>query len=671
MTHLIPPTIPADEPSEGERLVFERFSADRGHPDWTVFHSLDIANHRRRLEGEIDFLCVVPGKGVLVLEVKGCHVLRRSDGLWFYGHDHQGDARGPFKQASEGMHSIRARLVKHHSELAHVVFWSAVCFPFIDFHEPSEEWHSWQVIDRRALQARSIGDLCAAVLDQARKLLVDKQIPWFPPADHAPTQQQCDAIVHALRPDFEFFESPKSRVRRLDEEIKHFTEEQFEALDQIDANPRIVFDGPAGTGKTLLAIEAARRAAAAGRRVLLLCFNRPLGSWLRDQTADLKPRAGSGVDLGSGPGVITRTIHEHMRVLAGIAPTPAQVCSQTFWQEELPELAGEALLERIERAEKGGGSPAGGDDHATGSGGSTAAAGRCPDVFDEIVLDEAQDVMRQSYLDFLDLSLDGGLSRGRWRFFGDFEYQRIYDASAIGVDEFLDELAKPDGRFAGAVAHSGAEHGGPGAEHGGPPGSAFRWDLRVNCRNTPRVAALACDCGSVAPGYKRVLRPDDDVEPEIRFWRDAAQQQKLLVECLEELAAAAYGGPRTAVLSPAGDERCTAAQIDDPPWRDRLEPLVKEARMEVGGGATVAEGDWPAACIPSDLDAVDLHSGKTKYCSIYRFKGLEAPAVIITDIERLDTPADCSLLYVGCTRALHRLVILAHKSLRGRFKLAT
>jgi len=72
-----------------------------------------------------------------------------------------------------------------------------------------------------------------------------------------------------------------------------------------------------------------------------------------------------------------------------------------------------------------------------------------------------------------------------------------------------------------------------------------------------------------------------------------------------------------------------------------------------------------AACIPSDLDAVDLRSGKTKYCSIYRFKGLEAPAVVITDIEALDTPAQRSLLYVGCSRALHRLVILAHKSVRG------
>jgi superfamily I DNA/RNA helicase len=83
------------------------------------------------------------------------------------------------------------------------------------------------------------------------------------------------------------------------------------------------------------------------------------------------------------------------------------------------------------------------------------------------------------------------------------------------------------------------------------------------------------------------------------------------------------------------------------------------------GGGPVAAGDRPAACVPSDLDAVDLHSNKTRYCSIYRFKGLESPAVVLTDIEDLDSPAACSLLYVGCTRALDRLVILAHESLRA------
>lgn len=45
--------------------------------------------------------------------------------------------------------------------------------------------------------------------------------------------------------------------------------------------------GEAGTGKTLLIVTEARRLAAEGRRVLVLCFNRPLGAWLRELLADV------------------------------------------------------------------------------------------------------------------------------------------------------------------------------------------------------------------------------------------------------------------------------------------------------------------------------------------------------------------------------------------------
>ena len=79
---------------------------------WTVLHSFDIADHRRRLAGEIDFLCLVPGEGVLVVEVKGCHSLRRRGGDWYYGRSAEPDHRGPFRQASEAMHSLRRRLAR-------------------------------------------------------------------------------------------------------------------------------------------------------------------------------------------------------------------------------------------------------------------------------------------------------------------------------------------------------------------------------------------------------------------------------------------------------------------------------------------------------------------------------------------------------------------------------
>ena len=613
---LIPPTISERTRSDGERAVFEALAASGGRGGgsggadasaWTVLHSFDIADHRRRLAGEIDFLCLVPGKGILVVEVKGCHSLRRHGGDWYYGSNTEADHRGPFRQASEAMHSLRERLARQHPELSGIPFWSAVCFPFIDFHESSPEWSSWQVIDRRALQAQPIVRLIEGVLDQARRRLVERRAGWYHPERAEPTAEQCEALVGLLRPDFEFFESPKSRHLRLAEEVRHYTGEQFEALDAIDLNPRIVFDGPAGTGKTLLAIEAARRAVSRGRRVLLLCFNRPLGRWLQEEAS------------GLGRGVTARTLHEHLRLLAGIAPTRAQRCRQDFWQEELPGLALEALLEREGKRE----------------------------VYDEIVLDEAQDVLRRSYLDVLDLTLTDGLAGGHWRFFGDFIWQRIYDAAALSVDELLDPPA--DARAAGAA-----------------PISAMRCALRINCRNTPRVAALAVACGHVAPGYRRVRRPDDNVEPEVRWYEDGEQQLSLLRAVLTELRDEGFPSTQVNVLSPYGNERCAAAQLTEQPWCDRLTPLVREPGDD--GEEEEDVGDWLAACIPSDLDAVDLRSGRIKYSSIYRFKGLEAPAVVITDVHALDDAVQRSLLYVGCTRALQRLVILADAKVRGQLR---
>ena len=612
---LLPPTIAESTESGGERAVFDALAApsaarpprsSAAAPDttsWTVLHSFDIVDHRRRLAGEIDFLCIVPGKGVLVIEVKGCPSLRRHGGDWYYGRSTEPDHRGPFRQASDAMHSLRRRLAKSHPELAGVPFWSAVCFPFIEFPETSPEWHSWQVIDRRTLRTQPIARLIEGVLDQARSLLAERRTGWYHPERREPTITQCDTLVSVLRPDFEFFESPKSRRLRLDEEVRHYTEEQFEALEAIDANPRLVFDGPAGTGKTFLAVEAARRAVARGKRVLLLCFNRPLGRWLQDETVDL------------GRGVTARTLHEHFRVLAGIMPTHAQRCRQEFWQEELPGMALEALLD---------------GDHKP---------------YDEIILDEAQDVLRRSYLDVLDLSLQDGLSGGHWRFFGDFTWQRIYDVGALTVEELLSPSG--EARAAGAI-----------------PISAMRYALRINCRNTPRVAEFAVAAGHVTPGYKRVRRPDDNLEPEVR-WYGRDQQLPLLRTALTELRDEGFDGPSVAVLSPLGNEHCVAAQLTEQPWHDRLAPLVREPGEE---DEEEEVGDWLAACIPSDLDAVDLRSGRIKYSSIYRFKGLEAPAVVITDIEALDTPTQRSLLYVGCTRALHRLVILADWRVRKQLQ---
>lgn len=565
MARMIPASISPECKSGGEREIFRRLRDSKETSDWIILHSLDVASHRKQVSGEIDFLIIIPSKGVLCVEVKACSRLRRAEGLWYYGTDRNPDARGPFRQASDSMHSLRLKLLERRPDLSNVVFWSAVVFPYVPFPAKSDEWHDWQVIDLPKFRTQPLGTLLEGVLNDAREFLAScPNAIWFHPQSREPYPEQCQAIAEALRPSFEYYESPKSRVLRLNEELKHYTEEQYAALDAMESNPRVVFRGPAGTGKTLLAIEAVRRSQAADHRVLFVCYNRLLGGWLRDQTHDM------------GHGAVVKTLHQHMLTVSGLTPPADDAVDRSFWEDDLPYSAMERLVED------------GSSDY----------------LFDELVIDEAQDILRGSYLDFLDLSLKGGLSAGRWRLFGDFEKQAIYQSSSLSLEDFLvnRNLSVPI------------------------------YSLRTNCRNAPRVAGLAHLLGGLAPDYTRILRPDNGIEPELHYYRDEESQYQLLVEVLASLFGEGYSGADIVVLSPRADDKSAAGRLVAKPWADRLRP----AKSATGG--------------------------HIRYGSVSAFKGMEAPAVVMTDVSQVSGAESEALLYIGVTRALQKLVVLADES---------
>jgi hypothetical protein len=562
---MIPPFVQQGTRSPGERELFQRLRDDPATSDWVVLHSLDIARHETQREGEADFVVIIPGLGVLCLEVKAHHRVRREGGLWLYGaRGEERDARGPFKQASDAMHSIRNRVAARDPSLSRIVFLSGVVFTSLDFRIQSEEWHDWQVVDSSRLRSRPVSALFRELIDRGRAYLAQTpSAAWFDPRRQEPAPAQCARLVQLLRPDFEAFESPRARAQSRDAELKRYTAEQFVALDAMAGNPRVVFEGPAGTGKTLLAIEAARRARAQGRRVLLLCFNRMLGDWLEKETEPLRPE------------VNTSTLHRYM---LGLAEQPVgSDRPPSFWEVDLPGHAIDRLL-----------------------------ADGAPEPFDEVIVDEAQDILRDAYLDVIDLSVRGGLAAGRWRLFGDFEGQAIYGAPRESLPHLLERRA----------------------------GSAPQFSLRINCRNTPRVAELVHALGGLVPPYTRVLRPDDGVDPEIRYFADSDEQKAMLANALDELENDGFRGSEVTILSPRAHDAC-AGCISAPPWAGRLRPA--------GRGA----------------------AGHTSFCSIHAFKGLEAPAIIVTDVDRVSSQDASALFYVATTRALHRLIILAHQRVKS------
>lgn len=324
-------------------------------------------------------------------------------------------------------------------ELSRIQFSSGVIFPFAPFRVRSVEWSQWEVIDSRIFRSQPLSRSLLRMMDAARAhLLGASASPGL--ESNAPTDEQSATIRDALRARFEIPVDRRARAEHLETELQRYTSEQFSALDAMESNPRTIYVGPAGVGKTIIAVEAARRARVEGRRVLFVCFNHMLGAWLERQTAEMRPE------------VVALTLHRHMLDVSELGRAP-QDAGPEYWQSILPDTACERLLEDC------------GDD-------------RDSQIFDVLIVDEAQDILREPYLDFLDLSLRGGLSSGHWRFFGDFENQAIYDAANISLEEFRVR------RAAGVPIYS----------------------LRVNCRNTPLVAEWVRVLAKLDPGYNRGRR---------------------------------------------------------------------------------------------------------------------------------------------------------------------
>ena len=572
MARMIPPGYTYKTPA-GEKDLFNKLKQDPDAEGWVVLHSLDIKKHQSKIEGELDMVVLAPKLGVLCVEVKGCDVSRH-EGKWIYPYETS--VEGPFKQVSKAMHSLRKYLATRDSSLSDLLFFSAVVFTRVNFEELSPEWHPWQYINQRLFMRRPISSSMTEILERAHAHVKSRtsRNAWYDDIRSRPTELQVRRIVSLLRDNFEYCVSDRNDIEQLEDNILHFTEEQFDALDILQGNRRVIFKGPAGTGKTFLAIEAARRAILNGESVLFLSYNKLLGDWLKARTSGFA-RDSDVYKCG--------TFHSVLLELTG--ETPVQAAGNAYWQEQLPLLAADRLLDETRR------SP----------------------VFDFLVIDEAQDLISPEYLDVLDLLVTGGLAGGKWAFFGDFEQQAIYLSDiAVGAIRSLEGL---DARAPNNV----------------------KYPLRINCRNAAPIAEILTITSGMAPGYKRVLHEREGADVDPVFYASPVDQVVKLTETVHELRKTFKAG-EIVILSMRSDDASCVGSLSGGIADIKLAPIRK-----VNDSNTIP------------------------FASIHSFKGLEAAAVIITDIESLNDDRARALLYVGMSRARIRLYMLMHSSCRSSY----
>lgn len=329
MGRLIPANFAVSALEPSERRTVEALLAGTGD-DWLVLPHVPFVERGR--EGEADVVLLHPELGGVVLEVKGGRVAVRQ-GAWF--QDDRPLAKSPVDQAARAMHTL-VRKMKSAGPTAprpHLV-------------------HAIVLPDAAIVPDGSLGpDLePAMVLTGTELAWPEEALRHLMTSGVSPGNRiDLQPAVRALRPDLDFTARLADEIDGIERRLDDDTDATLRNLELSDTNPRLVVTGPAGSGKSRLALRWAERAVARGERTALVCFNRPMGAIFTAAFAD-RPEVFAGTFHGVAGRLLADIGHEQ----------PAET-DKAYWEDVLPAL----LIER--RGELGPG-------------------------FDTIIVDEYQDI---------------------------------------------------------------------------------------------------------------------------------------------------------------------------------------------------------------------------------------------------------------------------------------
>lgn len=242
--------------SNAERTVARLLRDVVGDPDAAAFHSVDLRSHAYKQQAEADF--IVLWKGVIVvIEVKGGGV-RKHDGVW-YSVDRRGDwhklAGSPMEQARSAAYALRDILQEEG------VGWFAheaiVITPDIESPPNAVGWRPTHWLARDEMTSASVEAALDRVVDNART------------APNGQKRARMDDLRKRLFGEFTRMPVIDAQRGAVIEEQNRATAGQARVLAALARNPRVLVYGGAGTGKSLVLVEAAKQEEDQGKSVLI------------------------------------------------------------------------------------------------------------------------------------------------------------------------------------------------------------------------------------------------------------------------------------------------------------------------------------------------------------------------------------------------------------------
>lgn len=239
-----------------------------------------VTDHQK--DHEIDFVVAIEGGGIVCIEVKGGEVLHTGV-EWLQKIRGRFKTIDPVRQVRQARYALRnfveadPRWNQPRPRWNHVIVLTNSALPH-DF--ALADCPNWMAIDRDGLddlgerlrqisldQKTDLPLLTPVTMEQLRTALGGRGLP------------QRDVVARALENE---------------DAADILTEQQAVILSAVQLLPRVEIRGGAGSGKTFMAVEQARRLAAKGQRVALICYSHGLASYLRRITADWSRRTKPG-----------------------------------------------------------------------------------------------------------------------------------------------------------------------------------------------------------------------------------------------------------------------------------------------------------------------------------------------------------------------------------------